>query len=106
MRRRRPPVPYQRIAELLRKKYNLIIQYPAIFKFVKGARRRKMRAYEGDTRSNKPIVIVKKATPTKLNAHAGPDDDFGFTYSDHYNLTRLSPEEAAARRKKLEEEGH
>lgn len=31
---------------------------------------------------------------------------FEFKYSERYNLTRQPPEEAAARRKKLEEEGH
>ena len=35
-----------------------------------------------------------------------PKPTFRFTPSKRYNLTRLSPEEAAARRKKLEEEGH
>ena len=32
--------------------------------------------------------------------------EFRFTPSERYNLTRLPPEEAAAIRKKLEEEGH
>ena len=35
LRRRRPPMSYAQIAELLRQKYNFIIQRPAIFKFVK-----------------------------------------------------------------------
>lgn len=35
LRRQKPPMPYARIAELLMEKYNLSIQAPAIFKFIK-----------------------------------------------------------------------
>lgn len=106
LRRKRPPVPYRTIAELLRSKYELDIQHPAIVKFVKGARRRKMRTYSGDPSSKKSAANVKKPAPFVLKPHSDSDDDFAFTFSERYNLTRLPPEEAAARRKKLEEEGH
>ena len=106
LRRKRPPVPYRRIAELLRSKYGLDVQHPAIVKFVKGARRRKMRTYEGDTRLNKPVVNVKKPAPFVLKPQSNSGDDFSFTFSERYNLTRLSPEEAEALKKKLEEEKH
>ena len=35
LRRQKPPMPYARISELLMEKYNLSIQAPAIFKFMK-----------------------------------------------------------------------
>jgi len=35
LRRQKPPMPYARISELLMEKYNLSIQAPAIFKFIK-----------------------------------------------------------------------
>ncbi len=104
LRRKRPPVPYRRIAEVLRKKYNLCVQHPAIVKFMKRSRRRKARKAEIPT----PNPALKAPPPwiplAKTNARAKPK--FEFTYSDRYNLTRLPPEEAEARRKKLEAEGH
>ena len=65
-----------------------------------------MRVYESTPRVEKPVVASKMQLRVKPELKHDADDDFGFTYSDHYNLTRLPPEEAAARRKKLEEEGH
>jgi hypothetical protein len=100
LRNRRPPMPYTQIAELLREKYNLTIQPPAIFKFIKvRSRGRKVYSYGRNVQSTKPATVPKPAsTQTK--------PEWNFKYSERYNLTRLPPEEAAARRKKLEEEGH
>src|SRR5881628_745851 len=57
LRRRRPPMPYSQIAELLWQKYNLSIQAPAIFKFIKvRSRGRKVYSYSRST-------LESKATP-------------------------------------------
>jgi hypothetical protein len=95
LRRRRPPMPYGQIAELLRQKYNLAIQAPAIFKFIKvRSRGRKVFSYGRNIQSDKSVLSP------------APKPKFEFKYSERYNLHRLPPEVAAARRKKLEEEGH
>jgi hypothetical protein len=104
LRSQKPPVSYARIAEILREKHGLNIQRAAIGKFVKvRAKGRKAYFFKRERE-------VKKATPPPTAASkvelppAKPD--WNFKPSDRYNLTRLPPEEAAARRKKLEEEGH
>jgi hypothetical protein len=107
LRRRRPPMPYVQIADLLRQKYNLVIQPPAIFKFIKvRSRGRKVYSYRPNGHIEKrPSVLpaLKRANPASGST---PKPKFEYTYSNRYNLTRLPPEEAAAIRKKLEEEGH
>jgi len=35
LRRRRPPMPYSQIAEILREKYQIVINRESIFKFIK-----------------------------------------------------------------------
>jgi hypothetical protein len=105
LRRRRPPMPYAQIADLLRQKYGLVIQPPAIFKFLKvRSRARKVFSYGRNVRSEKPAPVPPN--PQRASSSAQPKPKFEFKYSQRYNLHRLPPEEAAARRKKLEEEGH
>ena len=118
LRRRRPPMSYAQIAELLRQKYNFIIQRPAIFKFVKvRSRGRKEYVYSrnvGASATTPAPAAPQPAGPasrpaatTAVNTNQRSTNvEFRFTPSDRYNLTRLPPEEAAAIRKKLEEEGH
>ncbi len=99
LRQRRPPMPYFQIAELLKKKYNLTVQGPAICKFIKvRSRGRKVFSYGRNVQSERPAKSKAANVQSK--------SDWSFKYSERYNLTRLPPEEAAARRKKLEEEGH
>ena len=100
LRRRRPPMPYTQIAELLQEKYGLTVQAPAIFKFIKvRSRGRKVYSYGRNVRSERPTSIPP---PSSIK----PKSKWEFKYSERYNLTRLPPDVAAARRKKLEEEGH
>ncbi len=104
LRGRKPPMPYAEIAQLLRQKYSLSIQRAAIFKFIKvRSRGRKMYCYQGGAAPKKPISI--KVLPPRTDPGL-PKPKFEFTYSERYNLKRLPKEEAAAIRKKLEEEGH
>ena len=107
LRRRRPPVPYAQIAELLRQKYNLAVQPPAIFKFIKvRSRRRKAYSYQRAAAAARSKSVKPAAPPADASSRPPPKPRFEFKYSERYNLTRLPPEEAAARRKKLEEKGH
>src|SRR6266487_2016694 len=106
LRHRRPPTSYARIAELLLQKYKLSICRETIFRFVKvRSRGRKVYSYQWDV-----APASSKSKPAPQPADPGsrpqPKPKWEFKYSERYNLTRLPDEEAAARRKKLEEEGH
>ena len=107
LRRRRPPMPYAQIAELLRQKYSLSIQPPAIFKFIKvRSRGRKVYSYQRDVAPAASKSVKPAPQPADPGSRPPPKPKWEFKYSQRYNLTRLSDEEADARRKKLEEEGH
>jgi hypothetical protein len=100
LRRRRPPMTYAKIAGHLRQKHGLVIQPPAIYKFLKvRSRGRKVFGFGRDYQPAQNAATPKPAT-------VEPKPKFDFQYSERYNLHRLPPEEAAARRKKLEAEGH
>ncbi len=97
LRCRRPPMPYSQISELLNQKYQLKVCRETIFKFIRvRSRGRKVYAFRRAPITEKSARVQPGANPNK----------FEFKYSARYSLTRLPPEVAAARRKKLEEEGH
>ena len=118
LRHRRPPMSYARIADLLFQKYKLSVCRETIFRFVKvRSRGRKVYGYTRNASAEKSASALAAPQPAAPGSHppaaaavtaerkpAKPT--FRFTPSKRYNLTRLSPEEAGARRKKLEEEGH
>jgi hypothetical protein len=107
LRRRRPPMPYTQIAELLKEKYNLAVQAPAIFKFIKvRSRGRKVYSYGRNVQSERSAPSPPSPQNGNSKSDSPPKPKFEFKYSERYNLHRLPPEEAAARRKKLEAEGH
>ena len=108
LRSRRPPVSYARIAVILYEKYGLHIRRSAIAKFVKvRSGGRKVYSFQRDAAAAARSKSVKPAAqPADPGSRPPPKPKFEFKYSERYNLTRLPPEEAAARRKKLEEEGH
>ena len=123
LRLKRPPVPYSKIAEHLKEKYQIEVCRQAIYQFLKTRskgyktckyagciepindvnqpttevpslpKQTVLEAQETPTQS----VTVKPATPTE------PKKVFKMQYSDVYNLTRLSDEEAAERNKRIEE---
>jgi hypothetical protein len=100
LRCRRPPMPYTEIAALLCEKYKLTVQAPAIFKFIRvRSRGRKVYSYGRNVQSEK---LAAPSPPVSEQ----PKSEWNFKYSERYNLTRLPPDVAAARRKKLEEKGH
>jgi hypothetical protein len=113
MRHRRPPMPYCRIAKILMEKYQIHVQAPAIFKFIKiRSKGRKVFSYGRNVPAvnpsvAKPVAPVQPAArplvAPKQNSNPKPSSRFEYTYSDHYNLHRLTPDEAEALRKKLSE---
>ena len=123
LRRKKPPVSYARIAEILYQKHGLSIQRSTIGKFVKvRSKGRKVYFFKEEpvAKSILAITTKPKTLQTPEPAVAGkpkpmiPDNPnqlvesqpartFEMPFSETYNLTRVSPEEAAARLKKLEE---
>ena len=106
LRSQKPPMSYARIADLLRQKYGLTVRRAAIGKFVKArSGGRKVYFFRREAAAKKrPFPGYPPQVPP--TGDKPPKPTFEFKFSDRYNLTRLPPEEAAARRKKLEEEGH
>jgi hypothetical protein len=104
LRRKRPPVPYAEIARKLEEKYNFDIQAPAIFKIVKvRTRGRKVFGFGKPQLLLPKPLVRKKITLPETGSNVPPKPPFEFTFSEHYILTRISPEEAAERLKKIEE---
>ena len=113
LRRRRPPMPFSKIADLLREKYQISIRKESVYKFIKNrSKGYKPCKYawnvEFNNADNKPTTeapSAQKQTVTDMPKTSDNSDyePFEYTYSPEYNLTRLPPEEAAARLKKLEE---
>ena len=79
LRRRRPPVPYAQIAELLRQKYNLAIQPPAIFKFIKvRSRGRKVYSYQRDDAPATPKSVKPAPQPADPGSRPQPKPKWEF----------------------------
>ena len=107
LRRRRPPVAYAQIAELLCTKYRINVRRETIFKFIRvRSRGRKVFSYGRNIAAEEPRLNAVIPQPAKPASDSPPKPRFEYKYSQRYNLHRLPPEEAAARLKKLEEEGH
>ena len=124
LRRQRPPMAFARIAELLMEKHQVSIQRAAICKFVKLRARWKKKEAQQNRAASKTgnMALIHRSQPD--SARTGPKTDAvpnaagveprrqwlggqkesasrgrmltTFTPSNEYNLTRLSPEEAAA----------
>jgi len=123
LRRKKPPLPYSKIADLLREKYQIVVCSTTIIRFIqvraKGYKTCKyMDGYESINTNNQPTTetsslqkptitqtpqpaVADKPKPATAYNHA--ERTFDIPFSETYNLTRVSPEEAAARLKKLEE---
>ena len=118
LRRSKPPMSFSQIAQYLSEKHGISVSRSNIHKFL--ANRKSMHsktctyAWELNLDANaQPVPEVPlaaqpaPATPEKIPEPAEPpitaEPDFKYTYSTEHNLTRLSSEEAAARRKQLDE---
>jgi transposase len=126
LRRQRPPMAFARIAEILMEKYQVPIQRAAICKFVRLRARWKKKEAQQNRAAAKTwnTALTHRSQPqsarTAPKTDAVPPNTAGteprrpwlggqnekpasrermlttFTPSNEYNLTRLSPEEAAA----------
>ena len=109
LRRKRPPTPYARIAELLKEKHQITVSREAVFYFIKRRVKKDYKPSKYDAwnaelsnANNQPTMETKVIEPPKvLKPPAMPEDDDDFEipkleYSDTYNLTLMSPEEAIA----------
>ena len=126
LRRQRPPMAFARIAELLMEKHQVPIQRAAICKFVKLRARWKKKEAQQNRAASKTWNTALTHRSQPHSARTGPKTDAvppnpagteprrpwlgwqnekpasrekmltTFTPSNEYNLTRLSPEEAAA----------
>jgi hypothetical protein len=100
----------------LRERHQLRVRRETIFKFVKvrSGGRKQYVYFRPLAKKSRLIPAAKLQSDSAARpGHGGasperesPGAEFNFTPSDRYNLTRLPPEEAARRRKKLEAEGH
>ncbi len=121
MRQKRPPISYREIVKFLKERHGISVQLSTVANFVrvrsKGKRSsylfgppwhrvksplpdQKTRSTTLDRRSTSDIPQGRKAEDTISR----PRRPVSFTFSQEYNLTRLTPEEAAALEKKLDDE--
>jgi hypothetical protein len=121
LRSRRPPVSYAEIARILNQRHGIAVTYNAVFNFVRVRSKGKQTSYLFGPpwhRVKKPLAD-KGTKPLPLSclpnsdipqerkakdAVSRPRRPVTFTFSEQYNLTRLTPEEAAALEKELDEE--
>ena len=128
LRRRKPPMPYARIAELMHEKYQITVKRESVYKFVRiQSKGFKLCKYAWNIQQASPEVgsqqqptisppVVKPVAPSPTPVRAvtnppvtpasksKPKPYFDFQFSEHYNLHRLTPEEVIALHKKLDEE--
>jgi hypothetical protein len=95
------PVAYS--VEFLFQKHRLRVRRETIFKFIKVRSHGQKSSIYGKVR---PGLTASAPEKSKTATPASQPKPFKYTYSKRYNLHRLPAEEAEARRKKLEEEGH
>jgi hypothetical protein len=114
LRRKKPPTPYPRIAALLYEQYQIAISCDGIREFVKRRANKDTKTCKFAWKVNLPeandppvmetkTIKPKASKPPDKPARIEEDDDFEIPkfsevmqYSDTYNLTLMSPEEAAA----------
>jgi len=126
LRRQRPPMAFARIAELLKEKHQVSVQRAAICKFVKLRARWRKKETQQHRAASKTWNTAQshgsqpQSARTRQETGAVPPNSAGtenrqpwlgwqnekpasrekmlttFTPSNEYNLTRLTPEEAAA----------
>ena len=129
LRRKKPPTPYAKIAEYMQEKHQIKVCRETIFSFIKiRAKGYKTCKYAWNIEStdnedqptteapslSKQTVSEVQETPkqsvtetpkpkTVTEQNQKPEWTFKMPWSDVYNLTRMSDEEAAERNKRIEE---
>ena len=113
LRRKRPPVSYRQIVQLLKEQHGIEVTINGVFAFLRTRRKWDRRAAAGKKQTAPqpvPQVSRRPAPPGVVPNRPGKDQAtpgrklFNYTYSNTYNLTRLTPEEKAALEKRLDEE--
>jgi hypothetical protein len=122
MRQKRPPMPYREIARILKERHGVDVQLSTLANFVKVRSKGKRNSYLFGPPWHRVGTLLPRHTKMPSTKH--PDDSdsampqgkkaedapfrprrpVAFTFSEQYNLTRLTPEEKAALEKKLDEE--
>jgi len=134
LRRQRPPMAFARIAELLKERHQVPIQRAAICKFVRRRARWRKKETQQNRATSKTWNTAQTRSSQPYSARTGPKTGAvlpntagieprrqrlgwqnekpasrekmltTFTPSNEYNLTRLTPEEAAAYVEQLKRE--
>lgn len=116
LRRQRPPVSYRRIVDLLKERHGIDMTINGVFAFLRTRRKWDRRsAAQNKTAAPKAVSQASRfqqpANPAVFTQQPGSNTDFAprperfsHTFSNTYNLTRLTPEEKAALEKKLDDE--
>ena len=115
LRRKRPPVSYREIVQLLKEQHGIEVTINGVFAFLRTRRKWDRRAAAAKKQAvPKQVSQVSRSqlptSPAVVMHRPGTDQAtpgrqlFNYTYSNTYNLTRLTPEEKAALEKRLDEE--
>jgi len=116
LRRKRPPVSYREIVQLLKEQHGVEVTINGVFVFLRTRRKWDRRAAVSKkqavpkqvsqvSRSQRPApsaVVTNRPSDGNQGTHSRKL--FNYTYSNTYNLTRLTPEEKVALEKRLDEE--
>jgi hypothetical protein len=114
LRRQRPPVSYREIVVLLKERHGVDVTINGVFVFLKTRRKwdrqvsveKKTAVSESapqpssGSRQGRSLSATTEATSRK------PRQQFSYTPSDRYNLTRLTPEQVDALEKQFHEGEH
>jgi hypothetical protein len=120
LRRKRPPVSYSQIAALLREEHQITISKVGVYEFIRHRAKYNSKTckialdYKLSETGAQPAIKAEVAEkPTALPKQTGkpkqPEEELDVSqlpeikYSDTYNLTRLSDEEAAKWQKYIKE---
>jgi hypothetical protein len=113
LRKRRPPVSYRQIVQLLKEQHGVEVTINGVFAFLRTRRKwdRRVAAGEKLTVLQESPQVSRRPTPSTVATNRHGTDQatpgrklFNYTYSSTYNLTRLTPEEKTALEKRLDEE--
>ena len=114
LRRKRPPVSYRQIVQLLKERHGVEVTINGVFAFLRTRRkwdRRAAAAKKQTAPQQVPQVSRRPDPPAVVTNRPGGSNQatpgrklFNYTYSNTYNLTRLTPEEKVALEKRLDEE--
>ena len=116
LRRKRPPVSYRQIVQLLKERHGVEVTINGVFAFLQNPKKvgspgscgKKQATPQEASQASRFSTTVPPAVVTNRPGDSNQGTPgrklFNYTYSNTYNLTRLTPEEKAALEKRLDEE--